>query len=86
MLRQLVLVLSVVAIIWIVSFAVRASGRLPLDVVAFFLFMSSYFFLVFYYALKSDPPTNKPTYLSLFFERRRLEEQAKIDKLKSEAK
>jgi len=48
--------------------------------------MAGYPSLVLFYAITVKPASDKPTYLDLFFERRRLEEQAKIDKLKSDGK
>ena len=83
MLRQLVLVYSIVAIGTIGYLVVDFSGRWDVEDIAQAAFTLCYPVLVFFYALTTHPASDKPTYLNLFFERRRLEEQAKIDQLKS---
>lgn len=85
MLRILVLVLSIVSMC-IVGYLVATVNRtISLEDFAQIVFMLGYPALVLVY-IALNPPPSKVTYLGLFFERRRLEEQAKIDKLKSEAK
>jgi len=70
----------------IVGFLVATVNRtISLEDFAQIVFMLGYPALVLVY-IALNPPPSKVTYLGLFFERRRLEEQAKIDKLKSEAK
>jgi len=84
-LRILVLVLSIVSMC-IVGYLVATVNRtISLEDFAQIVFMLGYPALVLVY-IALNPPPSKVTYLGLFFERRRLEEQAKIDKLKSEAK
>lgn len=85
MLRILVLVLSIVSMC-IVGYLVATVNRtISLEDFAQIVFMLGYPALVLVY-IALNPPPSKVTYLGLFFERRRLEEQAKINKLKSEAK
>lgn len=87
MLRILVLVLSIVSMC-IVGYLVATVNRtISLLDFAQIVFMLGYPALVLVYIALNPPPSDEQvTYLGLFFERRRLEEQAKIDKLKSEAK
>jgi len=61
-------------------------GNHDLEDVIMFILMVGYPSLVLFYLITTKPTSDKVTYLDLFFERRRLEEQAKIDKLKSDAK
>jgi hypothetical protein len=64
-------------------------GNHDLEDVIMFILMVGYPSLVLFYAITTKPPSDeskKVTYLDLFFERRRLEEKAKINKLKSDAK
>ena len=89
MLRISVLMLSAMAIVAVTYLFVTHSGNHDLDDVIIFILMVGYPSVVLFYAITTKPTSDeskKVTYLDLFFERRRLEEQAKINKLKSEAK
>lgn len=83
MFRQLILIYSIVALVLVGYVMVTNSGRWDLEDIAQAALILGYPFLVFFYALSTPPASDEPTYLNLFFERRRLEEQAKIDLLKS---
>ena len=90
MLRILILVSSIAVISLFVYFMTLTNAQInDLDDYLLAISMSGYPLLVLFYAITTKPPSGeakKVTYLDLFFERRRLEEQAKIDKLKSDAK
>ena len=86
MLRNLILVSSVIAITLIAFLFVTSSKRADLEDVGILFLLVGYPSLVLFYLITTKPTSDKVTYLDLFFERRRLEEQAKIDKLKSEDK
>ena len=89
MLRNLVLVLSITAIIVVAYLIATHVGFYRLGDIIQGLFFLGYPSFVLYYVITAKPSFEKPkivTYIDLFFERRRLEEQAKIDKLKSDAK
>ena len=83
MLRLLILVLGIGQIVFFAYLAVTEGRHWDTyEFISAFLLVSFALLVIFY--VLSGP--SSPTYLGLFFERRRLEEQAKIDKLKSEAK
>ena len=87
--RNLVLALSITAIIVVAYLIATHRGFYRLGDIIQGIFFLGYPSLVLYYVITAKPPSEKPkivAYLDLFFERRRLEEQAKIDKLKSEDK
>lgn len=86
MLRILILVSSVTAIILFAYLFATHRANHDLEDVIIFILMVGYPSLVLFYLITTKPTSDKVTYLDLFFERRRLEEQAKIDKLKSDAK
>ena len=87
--RNLVLVLSIASMCVVGYLVVTVNRTFSLPDLAQIFFLLGYPALVLVYIALNPPPSDEPkkvTYLDLFFERRRLEEQAKIDKLKSEAK
>ena len=89
MLRNLVFVLSITAIIVVAYLIATHRSFYRLGDIIQGLFFLGYPSLVLYYVITAKPPSEKPkivTYLDLFFERRRLEEQAKIDKLRPDTK
>ena len=86
MLRILIGVLSIMAMILVAYLIWTARNPIGLEEAFQIFLMVGYPSLVLFYAITVKPASDKPTYLDLFFERRRLEEQAKIDKLKSDAK
>jgi hypothetical protein len=88
-LRNLVFVLSITAIIVVAYLIATHRSFYRLGDIIQGLFFLGYPSLVLYYVITAKPPSEKPkivTYLDLFFERRRLEEQAKIDKLRPDTK
>ena len=85
-LRNSVLMLSLMAIVAVTYLFATYRGNHDLEDVIMFILMVGYPSLVLFYLITTKPTSDKVTYLDLFFERRRLEEQAKIDKLKSEDK
>jgi len=88
-LRNLVFVLSITAIIVVAYLIATHRSFYRLGDIIQGLFFLGYPSLVLYYVITAKPPSEKPkivNYLDLFFERRRLEEQAKIDKLRPDTK
>ena len=86
MLRILVLVSSVIAIVVVAYLFATHRGNFDLEDFITLILLVGYPSLVLFYVITTKPTTDNVTYLDLFFERRRLEEKAKINKLKSDAK
>ena len=86
MLRILILVSTAIILIVVAFQFAMNIARFDLEDFGMLVLLIGYPSLVFFYVITTKPTPDNVTYLDLFFERRRLEEQAKIDKLKSDAK